>query len=60
VQASLATPRKTEFDLATTALVGTVVTHDALDTADPWIVIPEGYVPASMQGGASSDAAPER
>lgn len=57
VQASLATPRKTEFDLATTALVGTVVTHDALDPADPSIVVPEGYVPAAMQADAGSGAA---
>lgn len=49
VQASLAPPRKTGFDLATTALVGTVVTQDALDPADPSIIVPEGYVRRSEQ-----------
>lgn len=52
VQASLDPPRKTEFDLATTALVGTVVTQDALDPADPSIIVPEGYVRAPRQTDA--------
>ncbi|WGD52352.1 MFS transporter [Bradyrhizobium sp. CB1650] len=60
VQASLASMRKTEFDLATTALVGTVVTHDALDPADPSIVIPEGYARAPMRANARSTPASER
>jgi MFS family permease len=45
VQASLTPPEKTEFDLATTAPVGAVVTHDAPDPADPSVVVPEPYVP---------------
>ncbi|MGY4475463.1 MFS transporter [Bradyrhizobium sp. USDA 3364] len=60
VQTSLASTRKTEFDLATTALVGTVVTHDALDPADPSIVIPEGYVRAPMHANARSAPLSER
>jgi MFS family permease len=45
VQASLAPPDKTEFDLITTALVGAVVTPDAPDPADPSVAVPEAYVP---------------
>lgn len=58
VQASLDPPRKTEFDLATTALVGTVVTQDALDPADPSIIVPEGYVRAPKPGDAGSAPPP--
>lgn len=58
VQASLDPPRKTEFDLATTALVGTVVTQDALDPADPSIIVPEGYVRASRRDDAGSAPPP--
>lgn len=58
VQASLDPPRKTEFDLATTALVGTVVTQDALDPADPSIIVPEGYVRASRRDDAGSTPPP--
>jgi MFS family permease len=54
VQGSLASPEKTGFEVATTALVGTVVTHDAPDPADPSIVIPEGYARARMQAGDGS------
>ncbi|MCA6109574.1 MFS transporter [Bradyrhizobium cenepequi] len=54
VQAPPALPRKTEFDLAPTALVGTVVTHDALDPDDPSIVIPESSAHARMQTDARS------
>jgi MFS family permease len=60
VQVSLASPQKTEFDLATTALVGTVVTHEALDPADPSIVIPEAYARAPMQANARSTPRSER
>jgi MFS family permease len=60
VQVSLASPQKTEFDLATTALVGTVVTHEALDPADPSIVIPEAYARAPMQANARSIPRSER
>jgi MFS family permease len=56
VQVSLASPQKTEFDLAATALVGTVVTHEALDPADPSIGIPEAYA----QANAGSASRPER
>ncbi|WP_245319933.1 MFS transporter [Bradyrhizobium sp. LMTR 3] len=54
VQVALASPQKTDFDLAATALVGTVVTHDALDPADPSIIIPEAYARAPMQADARS------
>jgi len=53
VQGSLASPQKTEFDLATTALVGGVVTHEAPVPADPAIVLPEAYAPA--QANARGD-----
>jgi MFS family permease len=56
VQVSLASPQKTEFDLAATALVGTVVTHEALDPADPSIGVPEAYA----QANAGSASRPER
>jgi MFS family permease len=46
VQASLATPDKTGFDLAATAPVGTVVTRETLDPADPSVAVPEAYTPA--------------
>lgn len=52
VQLSLASPQKTEFDLATTALVGGVVTHEAPDPADPSIIHPEAYASAPMQANA--------
>jgi MFS family permease len=45
VQASLAPPDKTEFDLVTTALVGAVVTPGAPDPSDPSVAVPEAYVP---------------
>lgn len=46
VQVSLAPPQKTEFDLAATALVGGVVTHDAPDPADPSVAVPQDYAPS--------------
>jgi hypothetical protein len=45
VQASLTPPEKTEFDLATTASVGAVVTPEAPDPADPSVAVPEPYPP---------------
>jgi len=45
VQASLTPPEKTEFELATTAPVGAVVTHGPPDPADPSVVVPDAYVP---------------
>ena len=59
VQVSLASPQKTEFDLAATALVGTVVTHEALHPADPSISIPEPYARAPMQANAGSASRPD-
>ena len=45
VQASLTPSEKIEFELATTAPVGAVVTPDAPDPTDPSVAIPEPYVP---------------
>lgn len=53
VQVSLAPPQKTEFDLAATALVGGVVTHDAPDPADPSVAVPQDYAPAEAAESAS-------
>jgi MFS family permease len=44
-QPSVATAQKTEFDLAATADVGTIVTPIVPDPEDPAVVIPEAYVP---------------
>jgi MFS family permease len=41
VQVSLATPEKTEFDLATAALVGTVVTREAPNPGAPSTAVPD-------------------
>jgi len=46
VQAQTPTPEKTEFDLAATAPVGTVVPSEPLDPADPSVAVPENFVPA--------------
>jgi len=48
VQRPLASRQKTEFDLAATAPVGGVVTHEAPDPADPSIILPEAYTVAPM------------
>ncbi|MPZ47364.1 MAG: MFS transporter [Betaproteobacteria bacterium] len=53
VQASLAAPDKTGFDLATTAQVGTVVTSEALDPADPSVAVPEAYTPPPAMNDAT-------
>ena len=45
VQAPLAAPEKTGFDLAAAAPVGAVVTGEQLDPLDPSVVVPEHYVP---------------
>lgn len=60
VQASLTTPQKTGFDLAPSALVGTVVTHDAPNLADPLIVVPDGYASAAVPADATSDSRQDR
>jgi MFS family permease len=46
VMASLDAPDKTEFDLASTAPVGAVVTGTAPDPDDPSVAVPESYTPA--------------
>jgi MFS family permease len=56
VQVSLAAPDKTEFDLATTALVGGVVTTEAPDPSDPSVILPHAYVPAPKQANATGNA----
>ena len=55
VQASLSTPEKTDFDLASTAPVGAMVTGETPDPADPSVAVPEPY-PLT----ASDDADPVR
>lgn len=49
VQASVQTREKTEFDLATTAPVGAVVSSELLDPNDPSVAVPEPYVPATAE-----------
>jgi MFS family permease len=50
VQASLTPAEKTDFDLASTSQVGTVVTPETLDPADPSVAVPENYVPGDDAG----------
>jgi MFS family permease len=45
VQAQTPVPEKTEFDLATTAPVGTVVQSEPLDPTDPSVAVPADFVP---------------
>jgi MFS family permease len=45
VQAPLAAPEKTDFDLASTAPVGAMVTGEQLNPLDPSVVVPEHHVP---------------
>ena len=45
VQAPVAQPEKTDFDLATTAQVGAVVATEELNPADEYVVAPEPYAP---------------
>jgi MFS family permease len=52
VQAPLAAPEKTGFDLAATAPVGAVVTGEQLDPMDPSVVVPEHYVPPADDAAA--------
>jgi hypothetical protein len=59
VQASLTPPEKIEFELATTAPVGAVVTHDAPDPADPSVAVPEPYVPPIEEVVLRSASAPD-
>ncbi len=53
VQAPLAAPEKTEFDLAATAPIGAMVTGEQLDPFDPSVVVPEHYVPPGDDVAAS-------
>lgn len=45
VMPSLSAPEKTEFNLASTAAVGGVVTPEQPDLSDPLVVAPEPYAP---------------
>jgi hypothetical protein len=45
VQAPVAQPEKTDFDMATTAQVGTVVATEELNPADDYVAVPEPYPP---------------
>ena len=46
VQAPVAQPDKTDFDLATTSQVGTVTATEELNPADEFVAVPEAYPPA--------------
>jgi MFS family permease len=52
VQASLPTPHKTGFDLATTAQVGTIVASEVLDPGDPSVAVPQAYTPPPANNDA--------
>ena len=58
VQPSLAPPEKTEFDLATTAPVGAVLTTEELDLEDPLVVMPEPYPPMPEADMPAAEAPP--
>jgi MFS family permease len=58
VQPSLAPPEKTEFDLATTAPVGAVLTTEELDPEDPLVVVPEPYPPMPEADMPAAEAPP--
>jgi hypothetical protein len=45
----VAQPEKTDFDLATTAQVGTVVATEELDPQDEYVAVPEEYPPAEPE-----------
>jgi MFS family permease len=45
VQAPMAQPEKTDFDLAATSPVGAVVPTEQLDPADEMVAVPEAYPP---------------
>lgn len=59
VQPSLAPPEKTEFDLASTAPVGTVFTSETPDPEDPLVVMPEPYAPAPEADMPAAEAPSE-
>jgi MFS family permease len=56
VQTSLDPLEKTDFDLATTAQVGTVVTTETLDPQDPSVEVPSDYNPPPEAEAAASPA----
>jgi len=60
VQVSLGTPEKTEFDLATTAPVGTVVASELLDPDDPSVAVPEDYTPPTETDSDVIEVVPVR
>jgi MFS family permease len=49
VQAPLAGPEKTDFDLAATAQVGAVVATEELDPAAEFVAVPEPYQPQAQE-----------
>jgi MFS family permease len=49
VQGPVAQPEKTDFDLATTAQVGTVVATEELDPQDEYVAVPEDYPPVEPE-----------
>ncbi|MGH6990154.1 MAG: MFS transporter [Stellaceae bacterium] len=57
VQAPLPARDKTGFDLATTAQVGTIVTTEAIDPADPSLAVPENYAPPTDPGATADPGA---
>jgi MFS family permease len=59
VQAPLAAPEKTEFDLASTAPVGAVVTSETPNPMDPLVVMPEPYPPPDAEAATTDMPAAE-
>ena len=59
VQAALTAPEKTDFDLASTAPVGTVMTGETPDPTDPLVVVPEPYPPVPEEAAAPGMPAAE-
>jgi hypothetical protein len=59
VQAPLAAPEKTDFDLAATAQVGAVVATGELDPAAEFVAVPEPYQPPAQEPAEEVGLVPE-
>jgi len=59
VQAPVAQPQKTDFDLATTAQVGVVVATEELNPADEFVAAPSADSDASADAPAEAPLAPD-
>ncbi len=58
VQSALTAPEKTEFDLASTAPVGAVVTSETPNPMDPSVAMPEPYPPEAETTMPAAEAPP--